>query len=61
MNSLRNWWHTKTATQKNNWRLLALVLVLIAGGFVESYTWFALVGVIPAGIIVYLESTDERY
>lgn len=55
MTSLREKWHSKTERQKNNWRLLALVLCIAAGGFVETLTWMALVGVIPAGIIIYLE------
>jgi hypothetical protein len=55
MKTLRNWWRTKDAHRKQNWLLLALGICLISGGFVEYYTWAALIGAIPAGGIVWLE------
>lgn len=55
MNNLRTWWRSKTTHKKQNWLLLALACCLIAGGFVEAYSWVALVGVVPAGVMVGLE------
>lgn len=53
--NLRNWWHAKTTHRKHNWLLLALVIILIAGGFAEYHTWAALIGVVPGLTMVYLE------
>ncbi len=55
MNNLRTWWHNKTTHKKQNWLMLALACCLIAGGFVEAYSWIALVGVLPAVGIAGLE------
>lgn len=52
---IKQWWRSKSAHKKQNWLLLALACCLIAGGFVESYSWFALIGVVPAVGMVWLE------
>lgn len=61
MYNLRNIWCGKTECQKNNWRLIALIPCIIANGFVEAYIWATLIGVIPAGVLIYLELTDEKH
>ncbi|MNR35318.1 hypothetical protein D3C85_1531520 [compost metagenome] len=52
---MRNWWNSKTTHKRHNWLLLALACCLVAGGMVEVYSWVALVGVVPAGVMVGLE------
>lgn len=53
--SLRNWWSAKSNHKKQNWLLLALAIIFIAGGMVEYHTWTALIGAVPALTMVYLE------
>lgn len=52
---IKQWWHSNSEHKKQNWLLLALACCLIAGGFVEAYSWFALIGVVPAVGMVWLE------
>lgn len=55
MISIKQWWRGKRCNQKQNWLLLAMACVLIAGGLVEQYTWAALIGCAPAFFLVWLE------
>lgn len=52
---IKQWWRGKSAHKKQNWLLLALACCLIAGGFVEAYSWVALIGVVPAVGMFWLE------
>ena len=54
---MRAWWRGKPTHKRHNWLLLALGVCLVAGSLVEAYSWVALIGAAPAGLMVYLEVT----
>lgn len=49
------WWRSKSPHKRHNWLLVALASCLVAGGFVEAYSWIALTGAAPAFGMVCLE------
>ena len=54
--NLSIWWHSKSATKKSNWMLLALASCIIASGFVESgFWWPVLAGIVPGLFILVME------
>lgn len=53
--TIRSWWNSKTDQKRQNWLMLAVALCFIAGGFVEQYTWIALIGAIPGIVMVWME------
>lgn len=52
---MRNWWKSKTELKRSNWFMLALLIAIVATGFVESCTWIALLGVLPGCTFLALE------
>ena len=56
MTKLQIWWHSKNATKKQSWMLLALASCIIASGFVEEGIWWpVLVGIVPGVGVIWLE------
>jgi len=48
-------WRNKTQAKKQNWFMLCLVALLLSAGFVDAYTWVAILGAIPAATVLTLE------
>jgi hypothetical protein len=60
MKTLRLWWSTKTDHKKQNWYMLAIVLCILASGFVEFSPWLAGLSVLPAAMMVALELSAQE-
>jgi hypothetical protein len=55
MTNPAQWWRNKTQHKRQNWCLLALAVVMIAGTTVEALSYWALIGAVPGLVLGWLE------